>query len=250
MKKEDNTMLNHLKEVFLQETMEEMAYPDSWSWDVFKSLKSYAQRVKYCEQHLTKLGAGSARIAFRIDDDKILKIAKNDKGMAQNEAEARLFFDGYIVNSGYQDMLARVYEMDEDNYLWIEMDLLTKVKPTEFKNQFGISINDFDIVVRAIDGAMGRRRSQWGRVTSQIYDDYNNGDLEESNPELHELIEFCTELLGNFDYAIGDFGRLSSFGKTVDNRIVVVDYGLTWEIFDKFYDQSKKQNAGARYAYQ
>lgn len=62
----------------------EMAYPVSFNFDEFKSLKSFAQRVRYCDEHLQKLGSGSSRIVYVVDNDKVLKLAKNKKGLAVN----------------------------------------------------------------------------------------------------------------------------------------------------------------------
>jgi hypothetical protein len=235
--------MDNLKSIFLseslEETMDEMAYPDSWSWDTFKALKNYNQRIKYCEQHLRRLGSGSGRIAFQVDNDKILKIAKNQKGVAQNDVEIQLFFDGYIVNSGYQNLLAKVYEADEENGLWLEMDLLSQIKLTEFKEYFGVSIRELDNVIRAIEDNAGKNR-WYGRHTSELFDKFNEGELEESNPKLYELIDLLQEMSVNFDHAIGDMKRISSYGRTVDGRIVVVDYGLSWDVWSEFYDGSRK----------
>ena len=69
----------------LDENMDE-AYPTSFNIEEFKQLKSFNQRIQYCEQHLQRISSGSSRIVYKIDDEKVLKLAKNKKGLAQNEA--------------------------------------------------------------------------------------------------------------------------------------------------------------------
>lgn len=193
---------------------------------------NHSSRVRYCEKHFAKIGAGSGRIVFRLSDTRVLKIAKNPKGLAQNEAEILLFNDGYI-STRYQDMFAKIYESDPE-YTWIVMELVNKVKPSEFRKKFGISIQDFDRVTQLITGG------SWYTV-SEVYEEYRKGDLEDSNPVLHGLIALCEDLYHSCSYSIGDFGRISSFGK-VNERIVLVDYGLTQEIYKRYYLKQSRYN--------
>lgn len=192
--------------------------------DTLKNL-SHSGRVKYCEKHLLKLGAGSGRVVFRLSDTSVLKIAKNSKGLAQNKAEADLFYDGYFSQK-YTDMVAKVYDSATD-YTWLEMELVSKIKPSEFRKQFGIPILDFR-------GVLNYLRDQKWFTLPKVYEGYKEGILEDSNPALHLLIALCEDLYYSFSYVLGDFGRISSFGK-VEDRIVLVDYGLTMEVFERYY---------------
>ena len=71
----------------LTSLVSEMAYPATFDMSVFKSLNSFQSRIEYCASRLKRLGAGSSRIVYQIDDEKCLKLAKNQKGVAQNLAE-------------------------------------------------------------------------------------------------------------------------------------------------------------------
>src|ERR1700677_4811773 len=53
-----------------------------------ENLETYAARKKYAEKNLKHLSSGSARIVYLTPDKTVVKLAKNDKGIAQNEAEA------------------------------------------------------------------------------------------------------------------------------------------------------------------
>ena len=230
---QDNTF--DLKKVFLREDLEEMAYPDSWDWNTFKSLSSFAARIRYCTQHLNRIASGSSRIAFRIDEDKVLKLAKNVKGRLQNEAEYRLWIDPYMD----QDFLARVFEYEEDGE-WIEMELVTKAKPSDFKKEFGISIQDMDTFQRRLTQDFSSRTMVFS-FTSKVYDKWHSGELEEDNEKLFEFLNSVQEMIGSYNYSIGDLGRISSYGVTKDGRIVIIDYGLTNEVFASHYSPQKKQ---------
>jgi hypothetical protein len=98
------------------------AYPESFNMESFKQLKTFAERIRYCEEHLSKIGAGSSRIVYKIDDEKVLKLAKNNKGIAQNEAEYDIFKTAYYADN----LAAEVFDVD-DHYLWIEMELAEKM---------------------------------------------------------------------------------------------------------------------------
>ena len=54
-------------------------------------IRSFRGRFKYCTEHLwNAIGKGSSRAVFQIDDEKILKLAINNKGIMQNTAEGQL----------------------------------------------------------------------------------------------------------------------------------------------------------------
>ena len=65
-------------------------YPSSWNIEEFKSLRSFAERKRYCDANLQKIASGSGRIVYKVDNQKVLKLAKNKKGVAQNEIESEL----------------------------------------------------------------------------------------------------------------------------------------------------------------
>lgn len=116
----------------VEEPLEEMAYPINFNLEEFSRIPTFSGRKKYCDERLQKIGTGSSRIVYRVDDEKALKIAKNKKGIAQNEHEADWGRNNY-------DIFAKIYEADENNYTWIEMELASKIKPSDFKRLVGVS---------------------------------------------------------------------------------------------------------------
>ena len=73
---------NILWEQFIEED-----YPASFNMDEFKMLRSFNARINYCQARLKRISSGSSRIVYQIDDELVLKLARNVKGLAQNEAE-------------------------------------------------------------------------------------------------------------------------------------------------------------------
>ena len=75
---------SELSKLIAETVMDEMAYPVGFNMKTLISLPSFAKRLQYCMQYLKKIGAGSSRVVFAVDNEKVLKVAKNEKGIEQN----------------------------------------------------------------------------------------------------------------------------------------------------------------------
>lgn len=196
-------------------------YPSSWDVEEFKKLSSFNARIKYCEEHLQRISSGSARIAYKIDDQKVLKLAKNKKGLAQNNVE--------ITQSGYGDIdgvVAQVFEHDEDN-LWLEMELARKVKKSDFKRITGFDFDDYAAAINNV-GVEHSRRGYKMQIDEDLFQ------------EMWED-EFTSEM---FDYIVGykvptgDLMKLSTYGvvkRDWGDSIVIIDYGLDKDVLSSHY---------------
>ena len=101
--------LNESLEFDLIENLIKDDYPQSFNMDEFKILNKFTERVKYCDQHLKKISAGSGRIVYMIDNTKVLKLAKNQKGVAQCNVEIQWGGDYY-----FKSILADVIDSHDD----------------------------------------------------------------------------------------------------------------------------------------
>lgn len=215
----------------LREHIEEMAYPAAFNMETFKSINSFKGRIQYCVDKLEgSLGRGSSRRVFKIDNEKVLKLAMNKKGLAQNEVEC----DWYLQGIG---LFAKVYDYDEQ-YRWVEMQLARKARPSDFQKFFGYS---FDVVCAYIDyvHSLYTRPNPWLRRNT-YYDDviediqnseeYNSGD---------SVFYMLYEYMANTQLeAIGDLKRLSSWGVVSENgqeSLVIIDYGLNDDVAQEHY---------------
>lgn len=52
---------------------------NNFDFNEMLSLKSYKERIAYCKKNLQLLGKGSSRMAFKLNNEKVLKIAINKK---------------------------------------------------------------------------------------------------------------------------------------------------------------------------
>lgn len=213
----------------VENSVEEMAYPASFNMEAFKAIPSYAGKIKYCKEKLGKqLGQGSSRMVFPIDDEKVLKLAMNEKGVAQNEAECEWFLQKI-------GLFAKVYDCDED-YKWIEMQVARKAMASDFKKFFGYPFKVICAYVDYVHNMYSRRRSyrdtSYDNLFHQIEEseEYNNGD---------SVFYMLYEYLANYQLeAIGDLQRLSSWGVVKEDgqeSLVIIDYGLNDSVAQDYY---------------
>ena len=192
------------------------------------NIKSFAGRIRYANEQLIRIGGGSGRIVYNIDDEKVLKLAKNTKGIAQNEAEANA---GYYRDT--QHIVTKIFD-NENNYSWLISEKAKKVTEKRIKELTGISsLNDLHFYLKNF-----------------ISQNKGGSDIFGQKDEIVELLnenEFVQDLL-NFvnDYSqeTGDMGRPSSYGEVLRDgqpTIVLTDYGLNDEVYNTYYSPQRKQ---------
>lgn len=212
--------LNELKNIIV-ETINEMAYPTNFSLNEFINLNTYAKRIKYCQERLKRISSGSSRIVYQIDNEKVLKIAKNKKGIAQNIAE-----NDYVIQT--HDIVAKVFEAD-NNGLFNEMELANRVNQTIFKKILGFDFNNmYSYLSYAVKRLTSPPNFRHDIKTKEEINFINN------NEWLNELADLVAET----NMPIGDLCKLDSYGIVNRNGkqyIVLIDYGLTNKIFDDYY---------------
>lgn len=197
-------------------------YPSSFDREHFKSLSSYNSRVKYCEEHLTRIASGSARIVYQIDNEKVLKLAKNKKGLAQNEIEAS--------HSQYYDLenvLARTFDADQ-NDLWVEMELARKVRVADFKRIVGFDFKDYCKAIHNYDNEANNRRRYDMDIDPEILKDMWEDEF------IYDIFQY----IAGYEIPAGDLMRLNSYGLVKRNgqdAIVIIDFGLDNDVYTSYY---------------
>ena len=207
--------------------LNEMPYPQSFNMEVFKSINSFAGRVKYCREHLKRIAEGSSRMVFKIDDEKVLKLAKNRKGLSQNKAEADM---GY--NEGYFTCVAEVFDYD-DNYLFVEMEYARPCSKNDFLRIEGHDFETFQKFIISLHN--DRVHIDFDQET--IDDFYDNQSLATQIFEFSNVYDIPIS-------QISDILLLKHYGIVKRNGveyIVIIDYGLTNEIYNKHYNKSQKK---------
>jgi hypothetical protein len=178
-----------------------------------EDLKTFQARKKYAEKNLKHLSSGSSRIVYLTKEKTIFKLAKNDKGLAQNKAEANP-----KVKSKY---LNKVLSHSKD-YSWIETVYRKKITEKQFKKQTGISFDDWGDCIR-----YGLRdiSSNSNKEKPEEFDEVSKTNLYKEMEEVGKK----NKLMG------GDLARISSWC-TDGEKPILIDSGLTKEIFEKYYE--------------
>lgn len=220
--------INRILEIM---NIDEMAYPADFDMNHFRSINSFAGRIKYArEMLLGKVGAGTGRAVFRIDDEKVLKVALNAKGVAQNYAESEKYKQEY-------DIIARVFDVDSED-TWVEMELAKKITLSRFQQLNGVSLNEL---------------TKWlGYITGKVFyhpkHDAIPADLSEN-----EFAEDLRSFAADYDYPVpGDFGKIDSYGEVLRNgvpTVVLVDFGFSSDTQDVYIASHEKvrQRAARRW---
>lgn len=179
------------------------------------NLETYTARKNYAEKNLKHLSSGSSRIVYLTPEKTIVKLAKNDKGIAQNKAEANPKMRSKFIN----EILGHA-----ENYSWIETHYLDKISTKDFEKMTGLKFDDFGDSVRyALKNVSG------------------NSDLEKPSGfekvEKSDIYKEVKKVGQEFKLMPGDLARISSWG-TKDGRPILIDAGLTAEVFADYYEDS------------
>lgn len=195
----------------------------------FLKINSYAGRIKYANEHLERIGSGTGRVVYKIDEEKAFKLAKNPKGVAQNETEAGIGYDNYA-----KSIVTEVFEHD-DNGTWLVAEFAKKVSEKRIKELTGIpSLNDLFYFLRnTVESNKGSRGQSYGL-------DQEMKDFFWENEFSSTLVDFVV----NYNQVEGDMGRPSSYGevnRSGQPEIVLTDYGLNDEVYNTHYSPQRKQ---------
>lgn len=202
---------------------------DNTSFDVkeLKNLNSFAARKRYVESHLSRIKTGSGRGVYDLGN-KVLKLAKNTKGVAQNEVEAEMGHNDYYAK-GY---VTEVFEYDEEDYQWLIAEKAKKLTPNRFKELTGVNISDLSIYLMNNENQNNGRGKFFGQ----------DKKIEEQLDE-NEFSSGILDMMFNYDLNAYDLGRISTYGEVIHDGqpdVVIIDYGLTRDVWNKYYDVSQK----------
>jgi tRNA nucleotidyltransferase/poly(A) polymerase len=191
-------------------------------------IKSFKGKMDYANQHLQRIGSGTGRVVYDIDDEKILKLAKNPKGIAQNEAEAGA---GYYRDTHH--IVAIVFD-SADTDEWLIAEKAKKVNEARIKELTGIpSLNDLWMYLKNFHSSSNGRGNIFGQ-DPEIIEELNN----------NEFVQDLQNFVADYSQQPGDYGRPSTYGEVLHDgqpSIVLTDYGLNDEVYDTHYKPKKER---------
>jgi hypothetical protein len=180
----------------------------------FKTLETPQERLGYCTGNLEFLGKGSARAVFMLSSGKVLKIAIDLRsgGKEQNYAETEFFAEPAVA-----PILTKIFDHD-DGYMWIIAELVRPlVGESEFLKLLGLDPWQ-DMGLEDIIRYVWTRDKVAKKYMVKKYPDLDNAALA---PVINAL-----NMARKLDINQFDIGRYEHWGKTVNGRPVLLDYGL------------------------
>jgi hypothetical protein len=221
-----------LAESLDEQVLDEMPLPTDWDPAQFGRGSTFKARLAYALERAKRLGTGSSRVAMTIEYEgrpTALKIAKNQKGLAQNEVEAELLSDGYIRQL---PMVIPIIDYDEENRqpLWIHTELAQKASEKQLCAIMGCtSLRELVSLAQGISGK-SRFTTYQGVVASMR----RNGLTDEQIETATEYANTLVDLNNSFDVEIGDFITAANWG-LYQGRPVIIDLGFTTNVATQYY---------------
>lgn len=204
-----------------------------FSLGYLKQLRSFAEKVRYCDEYLGgRIGNGTSRIVYQLDDEKVLKLAKNDKGIAQNEQEGRP--DYYRDSIG---IFAEVYYnlSDQDDYTFIVSEYVLPAKEKDLERIIGLDECTYERFVNTAEyNRLGRRKNIWNRMDDE---DFQYLLEQDEYGFLYQLNDYIM----SYDMPAGDFSVLRNLGivsRDGQEQLVILDSGLSNEVYNKYYSKN------------
>lgn len=210
-----------VEEIILKET----PLPSDWDKTAFSSKTSFAKMVAYAKERAKQVGRGSSRVAFKIDYQgrpTVLKVALNNKGIAQNQEETQLLDDWVVEQIGITIPMIDHDEENGDRITWIHTEFAEKISQKQLERFFGY---DLSIITRYLDYQFGRLKISFPPPTKP--DEVHN----------NEYFNKLQELVGNFAIPAADFSRKANWG-LYKGKPVIIDLGFTQRT-SKLYRESK-----------
>lgn len=216
----------------IQNILSETPLPDDWDKSIYsKGQGSFKARIEHAKQKAQRVGGGSSRVAFVIDYQgrkTVLKIAKNKKGLAQNEQEVNMLNTAEMLGaSGTVTVPMIDYDETAEQPSWIHLEYARKLKSEqEFERLTGFKMQELISYASKISA----NRSYPAGHRMQFDDEWTNRVWEDEDSFAYEFVSF----VGNTELHLPDLLRPSNWG-VYKNHPVIIDLGLSDEVYQSFY---------------
>lgn len=216
-----------------EEVLDEMPLPADWDPAQYQQGTTFKSRLAYALERAKKLGVGSSRVATTIEYQgrtTVLKIAKNQKGLAQNSVEADILSDGYASQLG---ILIPIIDYDEQNRepMWIHTEMATKASEKQLCNL--MKCDNLSQLVNMAWAITGKKKYV-GDYQSYVSHLQQKGKSEQDIETMTDYANTLADLNSNFDVELGDFARAANWG-LYKNKPVIVDVGFNSNVLNQYY---------------
>ena len=195
--------------------------------DVLTNSETFEERIAYCVKMLgSPIGTGSSRMVFQLDDNSVLKLARNDKGIGQNKEEIALG-----SNTEFSCFPKILNGTDVNNGLWIISEYVLPATKYDFPNVMRIPfrhIRDFAFAVK--------RYSKGSESSKELLDRFYS--MYHKKPDIINLFNDICKLYFKYRSEIWDLTRMPNWGICNRNgkaRLVILDIGFSIDVKNNLY---------------
>ena len=260
-----------IKETLLQESIKgkrgvSSEFGTHFDMSKFKSYDGIPILQEYARTFLEVLGTGSSRATYLLSMKKVLKIAMNEKGIAQNKAEVSVSKYHEEIKANYEkesslgnlQVVTHVYENDP-NFQWVIAELVRPLKEeggySEFKRLTNTSwsgmmdlletINNSQKISKSLKtiGLDDPKRSQLEKQYEKTLTSYDTALSQMTSGSRDYLqvdpgfVKLAVEIKKKFNPIMGDLKAIEHWGKTANGSIVLLDSGATEDVWNQHYAQ-------------
>ena len=218
----------------IQQGVNEAPLPPDWDPEKLNLRQTFKDRLKYALDRAKRLGGGSSRVAMTIDYEgrpTALKVAKNAKGLAQNEAEIEILEDSY---AGNLPIVIPLIDYDKANKrpVWLQTEIAKKVQGHTLQKMLHTpAMWLLTNQVRNLTGKRGPHDMDDEKIKKYYFETHNNlwQPTEEGWNIFRQYAEELAELVMSSTLDSGDLQNPANWG-VYNGRPVVIDLGFTDEV--------------------
>jgi len=218
-----------------KEIITEIPLPPSWDKESMSDKTSFKLRLKYALDRAERIGTGSSRVAFIIPYEgrnTVLKVAKNRKGLAQNEAEVDVLEDRYIQQLQITIPLIDYY--NGDKVTWVHTEYAEPATEKQLCDMMKcVSLNMMSKYAQYLGNPSGLNSEHIRSTLDNIIKIHGKKFTEDEVEIFHEYSnKLAILILYSLDYS--DFDNPKNWG-IYQGRPVLVDLGYTEYVRSNFY---------------
>ena len=218
-----------------REIIQEVPLPQDWDPEQMSLRQTFKDRLKYALDRAKRLGGGSSRVAMTIEYQgrpTALKVAKNRKGLAQNQAEIEILSDGY---AGRLPIVIPLIDFDRANAepVWLQTELARRVQaPTLMKMLHTPTLWLLTNQVRNLVGKRMPHEMDDDKI-KETYFGYDTGATEADYEKFRDYADQIAELIMSSTLEIGDLQNPANWG-VYNGRPVIIDLGFTEDTMELY----------------
>jgi hypothetical protein len=230
--------------VAVANVVNEAPLPTDWDPEKLNLRQTFKDRLKYALDRAKRLGGGSSRVAMTIDYEgrpTALKVAKNAKGLAQNEAEVDILKDGYIRQL---PIVIPLIDYDKANKrpVWLQTEVAKKIQSQTLLKL--LHAPNYWLLSNKIRNTLGQRKplDMTDEGIKKQYFETHNDRWKPTEEDWDIFVEYADEIATLADasgLATGDLMGANNWG-VYNGRPVVIDLGLTQNVWDQYYTKKDK----------